>query len=548
MSAAISVNFSCLESAIKNADLASKRAKKYADSLNSGVNSRLSGITGGCNGHVADAYDSVNTKRRELNSISVKFSSFSKKLKNFEQNVKTADATLKSKIDGYSKAYATQHNIKTSPIETAWNWLSGGASSLLNETEFGQWINNSIRKIGDWFGDRWADLKEWYALDGGQFWVNIGLGLLAIVAAVFVIATAGVGLLAIVAIVGAAIAIANSAVQIGANVVALIHKDEDPAWTHRCGKISKASEWFSSAFPDNKVLNFIGRTIDVIDDVCTIITFADFSTKAFTKISKKETLFQKYLGKSGVLDSYFAVDCNSEAKKVLHKFDPIAGRWGIVNNDNEIIRYLTKDESAALKFGEAGSGFKFSLKTGYNNLFNGQYELKGYKILKGEVGADIRYNILSAKSTVSSIGSHISSLKTKGVVSTLRDIHLSNLEKHYEDIPKLKDVSSLKEKLNVLKIRGSIVWDKTTEAFNYTAKTIKSDFGFDSFAKDFKLAKSVNLTKKTWGKIVLIGKEMNDAKKVISNIGNAKNGDFGKIHKPIKEINKFRGAVGDIFS
>lgn len=558
MGTTISVNFKSLENAISNSKKASKKATKYAEALGDDNKSKLSGITGGCNGNVDAAYDSINDKIKELKSISTKFSDYAKDLEDFEENVRDADKKLKNKIDSYAKTFAKEHDIKTGPIESAWNWLCDGVSSILNQTELGQWINNSLRKIGDWFGEKWDEFKEWYALEGGQFWVNIGLGLLAIAAAVFTIVTAGTGFLAVVAIIGAVIAIANAAVQIGTNVTALINHDKDPAWSRKTGSISKVSQLLTATFPNSKTAKWVGRTIDIVDGVCTVISFTDFATKTYSGLTGKTSMFQKYLGQNGVLDAYFMVDNGTDAQKALRQFNAFTGQWEQLDDSGKVVRNLATGDPMTVNFAEAGSGFDWDFKTGIKNLFGGDDGLKGYQIIKGKIGTDVGIKITDAKSTISSTISTISDIKTNGFKSTLKEIHTAKIEKSYGKIPSFKvstddskKVVTLADKgkqaITAIKARGAIAWGNTTETAEYVFKNLKSGLGLDSFGKDAKKADKIDLTSKTWGKLVYGGEQLNNVQKTFTNFGKLISGNIDEIYKPVTQVNKFFSSLGTIF-
>lgn len=542
----ISVKFSALEDAINNSKKASSKATKYAEVLRDNNLSKLDDITGGCNGHVYDARQSIKKKVTELESISTKFTNYATALEKFEQNVRDADSSVKDKIDGYAKTFSKEHNIETGPIEAAWNWLCDGVSSLLNQTELGQWINNALRKVGDWFGDRWDDFKEWYALEGGQFWVNIGLGLLAIAAAVFTILTAGVGFLAVVAIIGAVITIVNAVVQIGANIAALVNFDEDPAWSRRCGKISKLSQFFSAKYPDNKFLNFVGKAVDVVDAVCTIISFTDFATKTYSGLTGKTSMFQRYLGQNGVLDAYFVVDNGTDAQKALRQFNAFTGQWERLDESGKVVRNLATGEVMTVEFSKAGSGFEWDFKTGIKNLFGGEEGLKGYQVIKGKFSTDMGVKFSGMKTTFSSMIDTISDIKTNGFKSTLKDIHMSSVKKHYGKVPSIGDAKAVTEKLTAIKAKGAIAWGKTTETGAYIFKNLKSGLGFESFGKDAKAAQKIELTKTTWGKAIYSGEQLNNAQKTFSNIGKFLSGNYDEIYKPVLQINKFFGSLGTL--
>ena len=530
----IAVNFKELESAISKLSSSGAKAQRYAEDLERDNLKKLSSIELGCTGDVEDAYQSITNKISQLNQTSKDFEAYVKNLEDFGDAVRAADKSLQKKIDSYAKAFASGHNIKCGLVEGLWNWICDGASSLLNQTKLGQWINNALRKVGDWFGDRWADLKEWYVFEGGEFICNIALGVVACLGALFTIATAGVGLLAIVATVGAVITIINSLTQIYTNTTALVTRDDDPAWARRMGKNTSLSKWFESDFPDNEFLQAVGKTVDFVDNICTIITVADFATKSFTKLTGKQTAFQKYLGQGGIVDSYFIVDEGTEAQKKMRRFNELAGRWEVLDSQGNVLTLGGKP--VTVDFSERGKGLKFSLKQGWENLTKPvAYDLKGYQYISQMAVADLKNEAKAVAKGAKGIYSYAKGLKSltfdQGVKTVAGDFKTG-----IADMLQGKYGSMGKKQVLIT------AW--------YEGKHEVKSFGEDilGIGKKGLLAKSASKIKKvemneTLKKIILTGKQLDNLKTVADNVTNIVTWNFDETNPYIKNANKGFKAI-----
>lgn len=402
----VKVNFSRLNEAIKNAGNVAEKLETYGEYVYDNNYNRLLGIDGGSSTYTSDAASKINSKKNDLtNNIATKFSTFETTLTDFRDKVEEADTIVKNYISAEAKGFAKEHGISCGPIESAWRWLCDGASSILNNFALGQWINNSLRKVGDWFSNTWDDLRQWYAFDGGEFVVNIVFGVAAIAVAILTIVSAGVGIVALCAIVGAAISIANAVVKIGTSTAALVNHDKDPAWARRCAADQKLSATLDSNFPDNKIVHAIGKIVDTVENVCAVIMLSDISTKAYTKLTGKETMFQKYLGAGGVLDSAF-VKNTGNATKPTCQYNAYAGRWEKLDESGKVIcdisgKPVTVDFSS--KNSLKKNNLKWDLKTGFNNLKSEIYGEKMWKYYGNMAKDDFVGKVTVASSDVKNV-------------------------------------------------------------------------------------------------------------------------------------------------
>lgn len=489
----VKVNFSRLNEAIRNAGNVATKLETYGEDVYNHNYSKLTGISGGGSSNTSDAASQISGKKNDVTqNIATKFSTFETTLTDFRDKVEEADTTVKNYISAEAKGFAEEHGISCGPIETAWRWLCNGASSILNNFTLGQWINNSLRKVGDWFSNTWDDLRQWYAFDGGEFVVNIVLGVAAIAAAIFTIATAGVGIVAFCAIVGAAIGIANAVVKIGTSIAALVNHDKDPAWARRCAADQKLSAMLDTNFPDNKILHAAGKIVDTVEGICLVVSATDGLTKTYTKITGKETMFQKYLGAGGVLDSAF-VKYTGNATNQACQYNALAGRWEKLDANGNVMldisgNPVTVDFSTRNSIKE--NNLKWDLKTGVNNL---KSEIYGETMLKyyGNMAKDdFVGKVTVASSGVKNVLNYAKSYQgldmkggiKKAATDTVNTV-TEALKNRYGNIKSDSWLNTIKNSASVV---GSKTWKVTSE---YTKDLIGSQKINDIFKNQEKISK-----------------------------------------------------------
>lgn len=308
----VKVNFADLESAISDMKTCASNVRSYGDALKNDNFTTLENIQGGINCNIESAYTKLKEKNQELiqadTGIADRLDSLAAKLQTFRDNVKIADSNVKDYIETEASTTQTNMGVSSSVIENFWFSICDGVRSWFNQSEFGQMISSWVRQFDDWLTTKWEEFQLWYKFDGGEFVVNIGLAVLAIAVGIFTICTAGVGFLAVVAIIGAVCGIINAVAKIVSNVKAWNSLNKgDPAWAYR---LQDNKDWVDYANDKKKTSNSmvwdcvagIGHIVNVIDTICAVIQFADFSTKIADKFRGKQGLFQKYLGSQGYVD------------------------------------------------------------------------------------------------------------------------------------------------------------------------------------------------------------------------------------------------------
>lgn len=350
----VKVNFSSLESAIKDTATTAANVRAYGDALKNDNFSILNNLPGGQNYNTESAYVKIKEKNEELTKttegMADRLDNLSKKLKTFQENVKIADGNIKSFIEREATTTQKAMGVSSSVIENFWFSICDGVHSLLNQTEFGQMISSWVRQFDDWLTSCWEEFQIWYKFEGGEFLINIAVAVLTIVVSVFTILTAGAGFLAVVAVIGAICGIINALGKFGSNIEGYISfKNGDPAWAHRLKDNGDLKSWGEDHIKGGRGNGFyefaqdLGKVVNVVDTVCAVIQFVDFSTKLAEKFTKKETLFQKYFGSKGYFDHAMH---SLDTKKAF--FDKDLRKWVKLddagNKTKEIIDFRNKSE------------------------------------------------------------------------------------------------------------------------------------------------------------------------------------------------------------
>lgn len=371
----ISINYDCLSSAASNLRSGASTCRHYSSTnLNTRCQNKLSSIEGGLSGSVCAAYDEVSEKQRKLNQKADRLDALAAAIDNLHQHAQNADDSVSTYVTTKASAFQTANGMECGLIEGFWNWICDGVSSILDSTGIGQWLADVFRHVGDFFSDFWRGRKQWYIYDGGKFWIGIASGLVAIGLAIITIVTGGVGLLAIIAAVGAVIAIVNAGVKIYTNIQALRQLKDDPYRADHTASIQKLSDLMrdkAHGSESESLWNTIANIIDGVDNFCAVVGLIDSGTKLYESFTGKTTMFQKYLGQRGYVDSMFMQDTKS-----THFFDEKQMKWFLKDESG----HVTTKEVDFSKV-DKSDGFRFDIKTGIDRM-------KSTVILPSRAGSD----------------------------------------------------------------------------------------------------------------------------------------------------------------
>lgn len=329
----ISINYNYLSGAASNLKNGASACRRYSDQLQDRCLKKLDSIEGGVTGYVWDAYSDVSTKRHKLEAKADRLDTVSEAIERLKDYARQTDQDVSDTIERQARDFQTANGMENSWIESAWAWLCDGVSAILNATEFGQAIADAFRKAGDWIADKWRHLRLWVDYDGGKFLVGMAAALAGIVAAVVTIATAGVGILAVIAVIGGVISLLNGIVKFKSNWDAWNTFQEDPYAAERAAQDDTLSDLIRTAADGNPAwadtLNFIAGTLDFVDNACAVIGLVDSVTKIYDNLTGTQSLFQKYLGQGGVVDSIFVKDVSIPGTKgyIPRQFDVKSSKW-----------------------------------------------------------------------------------------------------------------------------------------------------------------------------------------------------------------------------
>lgn len=520
----ITVNLVQLKETIEHLQTAEETTRSYADTLKEENLNILSEIQGGCTGRVQDAYTSINKKGDELQKeMANRLGGFTNELMEFEELVREADCKVKRKIEDYAVGYEKTYNIESGFFESMWNGICNGVNSFLNQTELGQLIRGGLRRMSDWGNNAWEEVKEWYALEGGKYLVNIAKGIAAAATAIFAIMTAGPAFFAVITAIAAAIDLINSVVKIGSNIIAYCNYNSDPAWAYRKGENQKLSMFWDDKFAGDtgldKFMRGLGHGIDCVKDVCDVLTLTDTTTKFVSRFTGKETMFQKYLGSGGRIDSFLISERSavSEGSR-LRVFDVEHGKWiKLESFGEEAIDQRGRVQTLNFSYkSKEIKGLGHSLKGLKNTYQTSNGELKrGSQILKDMFKSDMREWKISA-------GREINRIKTMSFqqrVGGLKTLTKNAAENYLEGSVNLK---------NITKSIG---------------QNLSKDLGTNNFSKNqIRLKAYLETTEKAWkrtiAKTAYVGAQINNGVKTVENSLKLLSGNLTEFSQTTKKLNE----------
>lgn len=300
------VDYSALDNSIKYANKAAAEARDYAENIDKKVCRKLMDLTGGSNANISNADWFASKKMDDLNKKAERLETYAARLEKFGTHVEEVDKGVKNSFNSLAATFKKNNNIQISPVREFFVRLF---TESINATEFGRWVKDAFNTIGDFRHTIKDELKYWYECEGGKYWVDIGLAVVAVVAAIITIAIAGAGFFAVVAIIGSVIAIVNGLVDIGTAGKALLLNDTDPAKAQRYGKMEKASDVMDTIVTDNNTVNrFLYTTGDLIDATeafCDLVGVMEIGNTVIQMSGKTTALKNLFGDKNSGLGSKF---------------------------------------------------------------------------------------------------------------------------------------------------------------------------------------------------------------------------------------------------
>lgn len=281
----VSISYSSLKDASREAEDVARKLDKYADSLYSDVYKKLNNYDGPWSSHVSSAKTNTNNKINELRLEQEKYESYAKELINLRDECVRVDKAVKSKVSSLTASFKEAYGIRNSAVENAINYFVTG---LNNKTSFGRWISSAKDDYEAGKNYLKDSIKEWYNYKGGkELIVGTLVGLIEVAIGVLAIAGAilsGGALVAVIAgVVGGIIAIANGAANIWNEQKAYsITRNGDPATGKRRSEINTWQDYLRSSFifgddgetyEYNEFYNGLALGIDIVDKACAVVDF-----------------------------------------------------------------------------------------------------------------------------------------------------------------------------------------------------------------------------------------------------------------------------------
>lgn len=260
----VSVSYSSLWDASREAKDVAKKLDKYADQLNSKVIKKLDKYNGDWSSNLSVAKSKTNQKITELRNEQAKYENFSRELSELRQECKDVDNKVRTKVSSLTAQFKDSHGIKNNVVV---NYISYILTSRTNSTAGGRWVNNrrdEVCKEVDYVKDA---IKEWYSYEGGKEFIKGALvAILEIVIAVCVLLNPASSIFALI---GAAIALAGGIINMANELYGLLLSEEDPATGRRRGRIDTLTEWIRKDF-DSKFMHGAATVLDVVNLVAAI--------------------------------------------------------------------------------------------------------------------------------------------------------------------------------------------------------------------------------------------------------------------------------------
>jgi len=293
MGATATISYSSLKAASSEANQVAKRCTKYADNLNSLVYNKLNRYNGNYTGNISTAKTKTNAKIAALRNKSQAYTNYATDLSDLRDKCKSTDTTVKSMVSTLTATFKSNHGIRNSKVENTINYYLTG---LKNSSAAGRWLSNKKDKVDSVKDYIKQSIEDWWDYEGGKELIKgVALGILdvviaisSIVTAIGAILTAGT-LLAVIAgvaaLVAGSIALVNGIVSTNEEFAAYnTTKNGEPATGRRRSKIDSLQDYLRSSFvygddgehyEYNSTLYKIATGIDIVNFVCTAITFVD---------------------------------------------------------------------------------------------------------------------------------------------------------------------------------------------------------------------------------------------------------------------------------
>ena len=330
----VCISYNSLIDASSEANSVAKKLEQYASNLNSQIYKKLDNYNGDCTTNVLQAKVFVNDKISELNYRAKSYRTYSEDLKGLSEECIRTDKAVRSKVSMLTSSFKQANGIKDSKVVNALNYY---LTSIENSTAFGRWIGNKRDERDSRRAYIRQKLEDWWDYEGGaEFIKGVSIGILeSVIALCGIVGAFSAGsLIAIIAgVVAGAIALYNGYINIKNEFAAHnTTKNGDPATGRRRSEINTIQDYYRSSFyygddgeeyKYNPKLYAIANGIDVVNFVCTVITFIDGVGELIKKAYKWTTGSMAKIGDLRVKDILTKENFTSFKSKLVNGIDDI---------------------------------------------------------------------------------------------------------------------------------------------------------------------------------------------------------------------------------
>lgn len=366
MSGIVSIDYSEMNKAAKEAREAAKKCTEYGENIDKKISRKLSSLTLGPSGNTMQADYFAKLKINDLEQKREKYEKYAQKVENANIYAGETDEKVSRYIKNASNAFRESHNMKVNVITEFFAWTT---TTLLNKTAFGRWLNQISGNVSSWLDTAKRAFKNWYELDGGKYIVKVALAAIgtviavivlvcvalpALVAVVSAIAASGIAgltgaavwtlITAAAGFVTAVVAVADGIVKTVNSSKAVLAFQDDPGWAKRYSSFTSLSQYlrennFDALFL-NKISGIAANIVDSITIAAALINFADLIHNGINVVQK--------LKNGGMVKVFNKVHFKSPSGKVTvgtikH------GIKNIIRNTGELKKLITATNVARLQ-------------------------------------------------------------------------------------------------------------------------------------------------------------------------------------------------------
>lgn len=263
------------------------RIEDYRKALDDKILEKINDYADSNSENMSNAASDIREKRRQLDTMADDMRNLQKNANALRDHIITAERNLTDRIEQIVNEYCDKYGLDSE--KDFWTQLFEAITP--------DWLEEFFKDISAWVAERFRDLKNWYRFEGGREIMNAVIkGLFAALAVIGLIAATlftGGTIWAVIAgvagIIGAAIALVDSIIQLGyALEAADAASRNDPVWARRYETHSNNEGMTSSM---RRLGQFkLANVIDVVDIVCSAIDIIDSAVKIGKTLHKFRNL------------------------------------------------------------------------------------------------------------------------------------------------------------------------------------------------------------------------------------------------------------------